>query len=298
MMIRLISACIFALALAQGESAKRPQDDLAGQLPRLKPTSPEDSLKTFKIDEGFRVELAAAEPDVTDPVAIDFDEDGRMYVCELWNYPETPKPGGVLGRIRLLEDTKGNGRYDRSTIFADKLPHPAGIACWKGGVFVLSSPDVLYLKDSSGTGRADGRKVVYTGFHGQTYEVPNTLRWGLDNKIYGASSYAGGRIQAVEHPGSSPVDVGHGKDYRFDPVTGAFEAVSGSAEFGNSFDDWGNRYNCNANTLILHPVLPLEYIERNPYLPTGNLTENPAGSWAKIFSISEPEPWRVVRLKY
>src|SRR5262245_16467764 len=88
MMIRLCSAFLLLLAPAQDAPSKRPQDDLASQLPRLKPTSPESSLKTFKVEEGFRVELAAAEPEVTDPVAIDFDEDGRMYVCELWNYPE------------------------------------------------------------------------------------------------------------------------------------------------------------------------------------------------------------------
>src|SRR5262249_50990057 len=100
MMIRILSA--FLLLLPQGQDAgeKRAQDDLAAQLPRLKPTPPDASLKTFKVEEGFRVEIAAAEPEVTDPVAIDFDEDGRMYVCELWNYPEEPKPGGVLGRIR------------------------------------------------------------------------------------------------------------------------------------------------------------------------------------------------------
>lgn len=298
MMIRLLFAYLMAASMGQVDPASPSKDDLAGQLPRLKPTPPEASLKTFKVEQGFGIELAAAEPEVTDPVAIDFDEDGRMYVCELWNYPDTPKPGGVLGRIRLLEDTRGTGRFDKSMIFADKLPHPAGVACWKGGVFVLSSPDVLYLKDTTGAGRADVRKVVYTGFRGQTYEVPNTLRWGLDNKIYGASSYAGGHITSPERPGSAPVDVGHGKDYRFDPQTGAFEAVSGSAEFGNSFDDWGNRYNCSAGTLIIHPVLPLEYLERNPYLPTGELTEIPLGYRTKIFSISEPEPWRVVRLKY
>jgi putative membrane-bound dehydrogenase-like protein len=298
MMPELISVLLLVSAPAQNAPDQHPKDELAEQLPRLKPTSPEASLKTFRIDEGFQVELAAAEPEVTDPVAIDFDEDGRMYVCELWNYPETPKPGGVLGRIRLLEDTRGSGRYDKSTLFADKVPHPAGIACWKGGVFVLSSPDVLYLKDTSGSGHADLRKVVYRGFRGQTYEVPNTLRWGLDNKIYGASSYAGGRIESLERRGAPPVDVGHGKDYRFDPVTGAFEAVSGSAEFGNCFDDWGNRYNCSAGSLIIHPILPLEYLERNPYLPTGDLSEYPVGSRSKIHSISEPEPWRVVRLKY
>ncbi len=96
------------------------------------------------------------------PVAIAFDERGRMYVCEMFDYPFDGK--GPHGRIRLLEDTHNAGRFDKSTIFADDVPWPTGITCYDGGVFVCSAPDILYLKSTTGAGKADIRKVIFTGF--------------------------------------------------------------------------------------------------------------------------------------
>ena len=155
-----------------------PADNVANVLQRIGPTGPEASLASFRVEPGFHVELAAAEPQVTDPVDVAWDEDGRLYVCELWNYPGEPKPGEPLGRIRLLRSSKGNGVYDRSTVFADNIKWPSGVFCWDGGVFVLSSPDLWYLKDTTGAGRADVKRKVLTGFRGRTYEVPNNRAGG------------------------------------------------------------------------------------------------------------------------
>jgi len=110
------------------------EPSLEALLPRLKPTSPEDSLKTFRIEPGFEIELAAAEPNVSDPCAMEWDENGRLFVCELWNYPGHPKPGERLGRIRMLEDLDGDGVYEKSTVFADNIRWPGGVACWDGGI--------------------------------------------------------------------------------------------------------------------------------------------------------------------
>ena len=269
-------------------------------LPRLKPTEPKDALSKFRIAPGFKIELAACEPNVTDPVDIAWDENGKLYVCELWNYPGEPKPGEPLGRVRVLEDTKGDGVYDKSTIFADHLKWPSGITCFKGGVFVLSSPDLLYLKDTKGTGVADLRKRIFTGFKGKTYEIPNSLRQGVDGSIYVCGSYAGGSVLPVES--ALQKEPAKGRDFRFDPTAAlgdhpAIVAISGGGEFGNTLDDFGNRFTCDATNLIYHAILPRELLN-NEFLAVATVQENCYKSWAEIHAISPVEPWKTVREKF
>ena len=113
---------------------------------RIPPKEPAEAQKTFKTLGGFRLDLLATEPLVTDPVAMEYDENGRAYVAEMLDYPYTDRTNDKplterttdlpLGRIRLLEDTDGDGRFDRSTVFADGLSWPTGLALWKGGVYV------------------------------------------------------------------------------------------------------------------------------------------------------------------
>jgi len=117
------------------------------------PLSPKEALKTFTVAKGFRIELVAAEPDLLDPVAMAFDEDGRIYVAEMIDYPLGPP----AGRIMRFED-------GRATVFAEKIPYPTGVMPWRGGVLVTAAPDILFLKDTDGDGKADVREVVFTGF--------------------------------------------------------------------------------------------------------------------------------------
>jgi glucose/arabinose dehydrogenase len=114
--------------------------DYAAELPRSTPLSPEEALKSFEIAPGFKLELVAAEPLVTDPIAICFDENSRMYVVEMRGYSENREE--KISRIRLLEDTDNDGKYEKSTIFADNFLWPTAIHCWKGGVFVADAPDL------------------------------------------------------------------------------------------------------------------------------------------------------------
>lgn len=279
-----------------------PPTDLKDQLPRLKPTEPSDAARTFRMLGGFSMVLVAHEPQVTSPVAAAFDEDGRLFVVEMRDYPNPRKPGEpAIGRVRLLVDSDGDGVYETATVYADGLNWPTGIACWDGGVFVAAAPDILYLKDTDGDRKADVRKTAFTGF--VVYNVQalvNGLQWGVDNKIYGVTAGNGGEIRPGDKPDALPVSV-RGRDFRFDPRTGVFEAIAGTAQFGNSFDDWYNRFVC-ANRLVCgHVAMPAHALARNPHLPAAKMVQDCAAEGSSevlpMFPVSPPEPWRAVRTK-
>lgn len=287
-------------------AAAPPEDNLRERLPRIPPREPPDALKTFRVLDGFRMELLAAEPLVTDPVAMDYDEDGRAYVVEMRDYPYTDKASDKpfterttdlpLGRIRILEDTDGDGVFDRSTVFAENLSWPTGLAFWKGGVFVTATPDVWYLKDTDGDRKADVRRKVFTGFRKFNVQaVINNLKWGLDHRIYGAGATNGGQVRKAEEPEAKPLLM-TARDFRFDPRTEALELLSGGARFGNAFDDWGNRFICNIRNPVQHVVLPSHYLARNPFLPVRSALHDaaPAGDTLPVYRASPPEPWRVL----
>ena len=124
-----------------------------------RPLTPKEALAAFQIEPGLRIELVVSELMVIDPVSFAWDEQGRLYVAENRGYPDplqtSGKPKTKLGRIARLEDTDGDGTYDRRTEFATGLGYPNGLAVWRGGVFVTSAPDVLYLKDNDGDGLAE-----------------------------------------------------------------------------------------------------------------------------------------------
>jgi putative membrane-bound dehydrogenase-like protein len=264
----------------------------------LKPVpskTPAEALKTFETVDGFRMELVAAEPLVYNPVAACFDEDGNLYVCELRDYPYKPQPGKQpLGRVRLLRDTKGTGVYDQSHVFAEDLQWPAGIVPWKGGVFVASCPDIWYLKDTDGDGKAEVRRKVYTGFGVENPQaIVNNLQFWLDHKVYGTTAGNGGEVRHAERT-DIPVSV-RGRDFRFDPANGDFETITGTNQFGNTFDDWGNRFLCNESNPLTHVVLPQHYLARNPFLAVPAAMHNLAPAPVPVFRISPIERWRQIR---
>ncbi|REJ88336.1 MAG: dehydrogenase [Planctomycetota bacterium] len=275
----------------------------AEPLPRVPATEPAEAVETIVLQDGFRAELIAAEPLVADPIAMQYDENGLAYVVEMIDYPysdpshdqawqeQTSEP---LGRVSVLEDTDGDGVFDKSTVFADELSWPAGIALWDGGVYVAATPDVLYLKDTDGDRKADVWRTVFTGFRKYNVQaVMNNLHWGLDHHIYAAGSGNGGDIRRSED--GEPVRLGR-SDFRFDPITEEFEVISGGARFGNTFDDWGNRFLCNIRNPVQHVVLPDRYLQRNPSLPVASALNDvaTAGDAIAVYQISPPEPWRVI----
>lgn len=278
-------------------------------LPRTKPLEPAEALKSFRVLDGFQLDLLAAEPLVMDPVAAAYDEDGRLFVVEMSDYPhvdpKNDKPFAEnagdppIGRVRLLIDRDGDGRFDEGHIFADKLSWPTGLAVWKGGLFVAATPDLWYLRDNDGDHRADERRRVFTGFRKYNVQaVMNNLQWGLDHQIYGAGSSNGGKIHPAGSDKAAGIDILR-KDFRFDPRSDQFEAISGGARFGNTFDDWGNRFLCDIRNPAQHVVLPARDMARNPFLPVPRALNDSAdaGDAINLFRISAPEPWRELRAR-
>ena len=255
----------------------------------------------MQLSEDFHVELFAAEPEVMSPVEMVFDEDGRIYVAEMMDYPEDPPPGKpARSRIRMIEDSNGDGRIDRATIFADQVLAVSGIFPWKGGLIVTSAPDILYMKDTTGDGKADTSKVLYTGFPRVNQEARITNpRLAVDNWIYCANAGSDGRITSPEHPQAPPVLV-RGTDFRFDPVSGRFEAASGPAQFGIGIDDWGNRFITQNTTHIRHVVVPMEYIARAPLLQVNAVAQDISDHGrpsAPMFPLTGPQEWRKERTR-
>ena len=247
----------------------------------------------------FHVELFAAEPEVMSPVDIAFDESGKVYVAEMLDYPDDPPPGKpVRSRIRLLEDSNHDGKYDRSTIFADHVLAVSGLMPWKHGLIVTSAPDILFLEDTNGDGKADVRKVLYTGFAKANQEARITNpRLSIDNWIYCSNTGNGGRISSPEHPEMPPVLV-RGTDFRFDPISGKAEAASGPAQFGSTFDEFGNRFITQNTTHIRHVVLPMQYLTRAPLLEIGaeaqDISDHGRPS-ARMYPLTHPQEWRKER---
>ncbi|MGB4400428.1 MAG: PVC-type heme-binding CxxCH protein [Daejeonella sp.] len=227
------------------------------------------ALDSFKVEPGMRIELMVAEPLVIDPVAIAFDEDRHMYVVEDRGYPD-PAEGGLptkLGRIALLKDTNGDGKYDKRTEFATGLTYPNGIIPWKGGVFITCSPDIFYLKDTDGDGIADVKKVALTGFFAtQTAQIRMAYPiLGLDGWVYVTAGLNGGNVTSPEHPKRPAVSYTQA-DGRFNPETLEFQVTGGKSQFGLTFDSYGRRFGSSNRHPVMNMVIEPWHLKRNSNL--------------------------------
>src|SRR5262245_7081349 len=283
--------------------ALRSQDDpeaLRRALPRLPATAADDAIKTFRLPKGFRIELVASEPQLSSPVDLAFDEDGRLWVVEMIDYPYDEREGvPPRGRVKLLEDDDGDGRFERSSIFADGLRWPTGLCLWAGGIFLAAAPDLLYLKDTDGDRRADRREVVFTGFRRDNVQaLLSNLRWGLDNWFTGSFGQDGGQVRSLRRPGQAELSA-EGRHFRFRP-TGEIEALSGDGRYSNTTDDFGRRFCSTTSSPVRHVVVEDRYLRRNPHLPVGAVVHAAAaeGSAGPVYPASAPEPWRVLGTAY
>lgn len=232
-----IALCFVGWVLTGSAPAQTPHGQDAPPGPAL---SPSEAMAKMKLPPGFEVDLAASEPDVVNPTAMTFDDRGRIWVCESFEYPRR-EPGPGRDRIRILEDTNGDGRYEKVTVFKEGLNIPCGIVHGNGGVYVTNAPDVLLLKDTDGDDVADTEEILFTGFgRDDTHELPNNLIWGPDGWLYG--------MNGVFNP-AKVTSPGDGKAYeftcaiwRYHPRTKIFElfAQGTSNPWGLDFNRQGD----------------------------------------------------------
>jgi uncharacterized protein len=232
------------------------------EAPKLQlPLAPEEALKYWQVPPGFELELFAAEPQIVNPIALSWDERGRLWVAETVDYPNNIVPDGEgHDVIRILEDTDNDGRADKSTVFADKLSIPTGILFAKGGIIVSNAPRFLFLQDTTGDDRADVRREVMTGWStADTHSGPSNLQYGFDNWIWGAVGDAGfnGTI------GGKPMQF-EDAIYRMRPDGSQLEVVTRFSNntwglgFSEAFDVFANSAN---NEHSVHIAIPNRYYE-------------------------------------
>ncbi len=244
------------------------------------PFEPQEALETIKVPDGLRVDLVAAEPLVADPVAMDIDEYGRIWVAEMPGYPLDI---GGSGRIKILHDTNQDGQPDSAALFADGLRLPTGIMRWKDGVLVTDPPDILYLPDTDGDSRADSHIVVLTGFAlSNPQHNTNSPLYGLTNWIYVANNstiwwtekYAdpfgdqGDHVYFPDSPeGKRLPRNAADRNVRFRPDTYELELLGGRSQFGHTFDAWGRHFLVDNSHHHSVEALASQYLERRPDVP-------------------------------
>ena len=268
------------------------------------PVLPKDALNTFQVAPGFKIELLAAEPLISDPVDMEIDEYGRLYVVEMHGYPLDKGGSGV---VKLLSDSDGDGRMDKSIVFADDMVLPNSVMRWKKGVLITDAPNVLYFEDTTGDGKADTRDTLLTGFAlSNPQHNLNSPLLGIDNWIYLAHEGAvstktyqnefgdeGSEIYYPEQPEAPRLAKNaSGRSVRFKPGEHLLEETSSKTQFGHSFDVWGNHFLVDNANHIIQEVIAARYIQRNRHLivPDARQSLSDHANAAEVFSITkDPE---------
>jgi putative membrane-bound dehydrogenase-like protein len=220
-----------------------------------KPVSPEESMKLAQVPVGFELSLFAAEPDIVNPIFVNWDHKGRAYVIQTTDYPNNLHSGNLGNdKIILCDDTDKDGRADKFTTFADKLSIPTSLTFANGGVICTNGTEMLFLKDTDGDDKADVRQVLFSGFNmGDTHAGVSNLRYAHDNWIYATVGYSGfrGTVGGKEHQFSTGV-------FRFKPDGSALEFLQNSTNntwglgFTSDFDLLGSTANGNPSFYLTH----------------------------------------------
>ena len=289
--LAVAASCLLSCSSWSAES-----DPSSNAAPHVPPTPTTNVPNAFRIKPRFRLEMVAAEPLVTSPVAMAFDENGRLFVAERYDDPGRTGTNAHSGRIRLLEDLEGEGEFHSSTVYADNLPWVSAVACYGGGVFVVSGPDLIYLKDTQTNVIADVRNIIFTGLGStnplDTLALPNNLNWGLDNRVHGASAGVPALVPISSAEGASVASLASA-DFSFDPRALTICAEAGPAQSGLSFDNWGRKFTCDYMRPLRTPRYEPRYLARNPYFPPPPRMQEvagPATTIIRLASLNHPLP--------
>jgi putative membrane-bound dehydrogenase-like protein len=254
--------------------------------PKAGPVEASDALSTFQVADGFKMEMVASEPLVTDPVDMEIDENGTMYIAEMHGYP-LDKSGS--GKIIILKDDNADGVMDKRVVFKEGLTLPTSILRWKKGLLVTDSPNLLYLEDTDGDGQANITDTILHGFAltNPQHNLNNPI-YGIDNWIYLAHQEAVGTREYKEEFGDEGSDIifyrdsnavrlpqnANGKSIRVRPDKKQLEMLSSACQFGHTFDEWGRRFSCNNSNQGYQEVIANRYFERNPNMFVSQANQN------------------------
>nr|MBI1229032.1 dehydrogenase [Cytophagales bacterium] len=235
------------------------------EVPRMQPAlSPSESQKLIQKPVDFEISLFASEPDIQNPIAMAWDERGRLWIVESVDYPNTFKEtdGEANDRIKICEDTNGDGKADKFTVFADGLNIPTSMVFANGGVVVSMAPDFVFLKDTDGDDVADVREVIMTGWgKSDTHAGPSNLQYGFDNKIWGVTGYSGFNGTVNGQRMTFPQGL-----YHLNPDGTAFEYLASTSNntWGLGFTEENNVFISTANnTHAAYYSIPAKYLQRS-----------------------------------
>ncbi|HQZ69332.1 MAG TPA: hypothetical protein PLY87_29800, partial [Planctomycetaceae bacterium] len=253
----LLSVLIFYSASALAQQGD--EDSFALGVRNTEPVSAAEELATFRVPDGFRVELVAAEPDIAKPMNLAFDARGRLWVSSSLEYPFAAAPD-VTPRdtIRVLEDKDGDGKADSATVFADGLNIPIGLIPYGDGVICFSIPNIWFLHDKDGDGKCDERQVLYGPFDTSrdTHGMCNAFRRGDDGWIYACHGF-NNRSDVAGSDGYR-VQMSSGSTFRFRPDGSRIELYTQGQvnPFGMSIDRFGDIYTADCHTKPVTLLLP------------------------------------------
>ena len=298
--IAIIVISVLAMACQNHEGGDSDSKKLSASAHKS-PVLPVDALSTFELPPGFKIELLAAEPLISDPVDMEIDENGLLYVVEMHGYPLDKSGTGV---IRLLSDTSGDGQMDKSVVFADGLTLPTSIMRWKKGLLITDAPNVFYFEDTTGDGKTDIRDTMLTGFAlSNPQHNLNSPLYNIDNWIYLAhegtvstQTYEkefgdeGTEIYYPNKPnGPHLAKNASGRSVRFRPDQHLLEETSSKTQFGHAFDSWGRHMLVSNAHHIIHEVIGAKYLKRNKNLLVSNATHllSDHADAAEVFPITK-----------
>ncbi len=252
---------------------------LGQAIPRQDPAAPQDhspaeTAKQIQVRAGYRVHLAAAEPDVVDPVSAAWSSDGKLWVVEMTDYPH-PRPDQteMHGRIRVLSDRDAEGRFQTVTTFAEGLNFATGVLPWRDGAIVTAAGQIMFLRDADGDGQADSSEVWFSGFTIDNEQLrANHPKLGPDGFVYVAGGLRGGQIVAASDRFDSreqPISL-QNRDFYFNPHGGDWGTVSGKSQYGLTIDDFNRRIGCSNRNPAIEATISADVINRDPYLNAGD----------------------------
>lgn len=233
------------------------------------PRTPAETVKALKLPPGFSATLFAGEPDLVQPIGFCFDDRGRVWVAENHTYPKWSTEGN--DRILVFEDTDGDGRFDKRTVFYDKLNYLTGLEVGFGGVWVVSAPHLLFIPDKDGDDKPDREpQVMLEGFgHEGVHNLVNGCAWGPDGWLWGGhGGTSSGRIGGPDTPYEKKIFFDGGV-WRFHPTKHIFEPLmEGTTNpWGLDFDDYGQAFISNSVTPHLYHVIAGGHVERRRVSP-------------------------------